>query len=488
MNGKLALMAMACLVAWGASAGQLPWGRALPVPQPAPMGNTIVVEGEALAGLSGTTNGQVSAQQMATFGTAWSGGAQLYWVPTQVGARLSTRIQAPATGNYSVAAAFTRAPDYGTVQLSIGQAKVGAPFNGYDGRVSHSGKLLLGVAALQAGPNALILDVVGKDPRATGLMVGLDVLELTPAAVVAPAAGATVVTPAVVAALRQAPPPTAPVVATFEPPLALARPVMVQAFSAVKPHPAEFKVIKSGAFELPNEDLRPSIQKLALQLRDQGGRGTCSVHAMTFLLEYMYATRKNLNFHDLSEEYLNYAANLVSGKMVDGDFFSNLDLGYQKWGAYPEALVPYKAIFDPKYKVPQAYMDVGKKWVRFGADFIKPWNANTGATMGQLYEVFIYLEKNTPVAIGMWWPKPGFFKTTTIKGVDVMAAPQKRNVDCVDGHSVAIVGYRKDPAFPGGGYFIFRNSWGANWGDQGYGYLPFDYALKYANDLVAYRE
>jgi len=255
----------------------------------------------------------------------------------------------------------------------------------------------------------------------------------------------------------------------------------------VKPHPAEFKVIK-GVFELPNEDLRPRVQKLGLQLRDQAGRGTCSVHAMTFLLEYMYATRKNLNFQDLSEEYLNYAANLVTGKMVDGDFFSNLDLGYQKWGIYPEALVPYKTTFDPKYKVPQAYMDVAKKWARFGADFIKPWNANAGATMGQLYNVFICLEKNTPVAIGMWWPKPGMFKTATINGVDVMVVPQQRNVDCVDGHSVAIVGYRKDPAFPGGGYFIFRNSWGANWGDQGYGYLPFDYALKYANDLVAYRE
>jgi hypothetical protein len=209
---------------------------------------------------------------------------------------------------------------------------------------------------------------------------------------------------------------------------------------------------------------------------------------MTFLLEYMYATQKNLNFRDLSEEYLNYAGNLVTGKMVDGDFYSNLDLGYQKWGIYPEGLVPYKAAFDPKYKVPQAYMDVAKKWARFQADFIKEWDADTGATMGQLYKVMTYLEKNTPVAVGMWWPTKGNFKTTEIKGLDVMVVPTKRKVDCADGHSVVLVGYRKDPAFAGGGYFIFRNSYGAGWGDEGYGYLPFDYLLKYANDLLAYRE
>lgn len=481
LAGVAVLAALSC-AALEARAGQL--FRVPVAPLPPPGGNAIVIEGEALAGACGTTNGTVAAQPMAPFGTAWSGGAQLYWVPTVVGARLSTRIQAPAAGNYSVAAAFTRAPDYGIVQLSINQAKLGAPFDGYSPRVSHSGKVPLGIVALQAGANALFIEVVGKSPRSAGLMVGLDFLELTPAGA---AAGPSVVTPNLVE-LGPVPLPTAPVVQAFTAPAVLTRAVIPQPFRAVPKHAALFKVIKSAAFQFPNEDLRPTIQKLQLAIRDQGGRGTCSVHAMTFLLEYMYATRKNLNFRDLSEEYLNYAANLVTGKMVDGDFFSNLDLGYQKWGTYPEGLVPYKPTFDPKYKVPQVYMDVAKKWVRFQADFIKPWNADTGVTMGQVYSVLIYLEKNTPVAVGMWWPKPGFFKTTNINGVDVMVVPQKRKVDCEDGHSVVIVGYRKDPAFPGGGYFIFRNSWGPTWGDQGHGYIPFDYVLKFANDLVVYRE
>jgi len=70
-----------------------------------------------------------------------------------------------------------------------------------------------------------------------------------------------------------------------------------------------------------------------------------------------------------------------------------------------------------------------------------------------------------------------------------MAVPpfsQKEQV-LADGHSIGLVGYRRDPAFDGGGYFVYRNSWGEDHWDNGYGYMPFGYVLNYANDLLAYR-
>lgn len=49
-------------------------------------------------------------------------------------------------------------------------------------------------------------------------------------------------------------------------------------------------------------------------------------------------------------------------------------------------------------------------------------------------------------------------------------------------HAVCIVGYND-----GKERWIFRNSWGKRWGDDGYGHLPYEYLEKYAVDIwVAY--
>jgi len=40
------------------------------------------------------------------------------------------------------------------------------------------------------------------------------------------------------------------------------------------------------------------------------------------------------------------------------------------------------------------------------------------------------------------------------------------------GHAVALVGFDDKNK-----EFIVRNSWGSNWGDRGYFYMPYDYVL-----------
>lgn len=43
------------------------------------------------------------------------------------------------------------------------------------------------------------------------------------------------------------------------------------------------------------------------------------------------------------------------------------------------------------------------------------------------------------------------------------------------GHAVAITGFVRDASYAGGGYLVFKNSWGTGFGDRGYGHLPLDY-------------
>jgi len=255
-------------------------------------------------------------------------------------------------------------------------------------------------------------------------------------------------------------------------------------FVAVKPFPVKLPPPRLD-LRPPQVDLRPTIRSLGLAVRSQAPRGTCSVFAMTFLLEYAYDTRLNCGFTDLSEEYLNYVTNLVTGNTGDGDYFHNLNDGYQSWGMATEANEPYQT--SEVTSIRQSLLDAGRTWTRFEADFIKAWDSSKGASQDQVDRAIAYLDANAPVAFGGWWPTS--WATTDVDGVQVMSVPpvSQKGTAVTDGHSVPLVGYRKDTAFDGGGYFVFRNSWGDTWWDAGYGYMPFQYVLDYANDLVAYR-
>ena len=53
------------------------------------------------------------------------------------------------------------------------------------------------------------------------------------------------------------------------------------------------------------------------------------------------------------------------------------------------------------------------------------------------------------------------------------------------GHAICLVGYELRPNAPGGGVFLFRNSWGKTWAAKsrykaGYGTLFFEYVRQHA--------
>jgi hypothetical protein len=209
-------------------------------------------------------------------------------------------------------------------------------------------------------------------------------------------------------------------------------------------------------------DLRNIIAKRGITIRDQSTRPTCSVFSMDFLLEYMYTSNFGTRYNNFSEEYLNHAANKAVGKTDDGDFFSSIAAGYDKYGIVNETLWPYGASYvyaTADTKMTAAMISTGQKMLsnvfRLNGRFIKPNDGTVGLTTAQFNEIIRMLDNGIPVAVGR-------------------------------SHSMPIAGYSRNAAEAGGGHFIFRNSYGITSDINGYKTESFQNVMTTANDVYVY--
>jgi hypothetical protein len=160
----------------------------MPVASSGPPHLPGVIEAETLLGSARVTAGELRAQDMADWerdadSTRWSGGAQLWWVLGRPGARLTLPVSAPSAGTYELVGYFTRAPDYGDVRVSVNGRALDTVVRGYAPSVRATGPVTLGRVPLRAGPNDIVVEIVGKDPRSKGYsdgyLVGIDGVTIT---------------------------------------------------------------------------------------------------------------------------------------------------------------------------------------------------------------------------------------------------------------------------------------------------------------------
>jgi hypothetical protein len=146
------------------------------------------------------------------------------------------------------------------------------------------------------------------------------------------------------------------------------------------------------------------------------------------------------------------------------------------FGICTEALMPYVPKPNLNVKPNKAQLANANELAhRWRAHWIKRWDVTRPLTDTELRGIKQALAAGHPVACGLRWPK-------NLKGPALLAVPGPREV--ADGHSIAFVGFEDDPKMNGGGTFWFRNSFGPNWGQQGYGRMSYAYARAYANDAV----
>jgi hypothetical protein len=207
--------------------------------------------------------------------------------------------------------------------------------------------------------------------------------------------------------------------------------------------------------------------------RAQGDRNTCSVFAVAGAIELALAEKQGRGTR-LSVEFLNWASNRTVGKEQDGGFFSDLWRGFESYGICDEAEMPYASDFDPKLRPSAAALKRARQIRKLGLrlHWIKPWNPNRGLTEHQFAQVKRTLRRGRPVCGGFLWPKQERWNDGVLE-----MAPRE---GVRDGHSVLLVGFRDDPALPGGGVFLVRNS------GKGLrnGAMTYEYVRSYMNDAV----
>jgi len=74
------------------------------------------------------------------------------------------------------------------------------------------------------------------------------------------------------------------------------------------------------------------------------------------------------------------------------------------------------------------------------------------------------------------------FESSQVEATGIVPLP-RRGEKCLGGHAVLAVGYADDAKRMGTGKVICRNSWGDNWGDKGYFYLPYSYFRSNVSDM-----
>ncbi len=231
---------------------------------------------------------------------------------------------------------------------------------------------------------------------------------------------------------------------------------------------AKSQPLKTAAVAQPaSVDLR----EWCSPIEDQGSLGSCTANAGVGLVEY-YQRRAFGKYLDGSRLFLYKVTRDLLGWVGDqGAYLRDTMKAMVLFGVPPEQYWLYKiATFDEEppafcYAFAQNYQAI--RYYRLDPSGVSPSQALTNIKK--------YLAAGLPCMFGfsVYSSMPGIGDG---KGEIPYPQPGER---LEGGHAIVAVGY--DDAKKIGndrGALLIRNSWGKNWGEGGYGWLPYSYVEK----------
>ena len=225
----------------------------------------------------------------------------------------------------------------------------------------------------------------------------------------------------------------------------------------------------SSLFNAPEKENYLDLREHMSPIRDQGTRGACVAFATCAVKEYQEMKQHGFSGayrkgrYDLSEEFIYQQVAQKGG----GSFIRDAMKIINHQGVAREAHMPYDnrgRDFDAPYKIDD---DWRRKYRRALGDARKARTANY-AVIGGIMEAKQSLLTNGPLVIGMRWHNAWFNPRNNI-------IRQQRDRNWMGGHAFVICGFDDSKK-----QFIIRNSWGTDWGEDGYGYMDYD-VVSYAD-------
>lgn len=242
-------------------------------------------------------------------------------------------------------------------------------------------------------------------------------------------------------------------------------------FTAANPAlPPAFTALLGQVKLLGADEVSVDLRGSSPPVKDQGDLGSCTANGTLAIHEIL--DRKTFGRHtDLARLFLYKATRNWMGVRGDtGAEIRNAMGALALFGAPPEDSYPYEATrFDDE---PSAYhyaLASNFKGVQY-ARLDKEATANGGSVIDALTSALL---KGWPWVFGFTC-----YSSLDDTGADGRIAFPSTRERVTGGHCVTAVGFDTEQQCPGQagkGAFLIRNSWGASWGDQGYGWLPFEY-------------
>jgi len=212
----------------------------------------------------------------------------------------------------------------------------------------------------------------------------------------------------------------------------------------------------------PKTDLRPGCPPID----NQFDLGSCTANSVGGLCEFVDKKIGTDEVIKPSRLFIYYNTRKIEGTVGEdsGAYLRDVMKAINRWGYPSEELWPYETTKFTR-KPPSSVYDAAK-----------PSRIEAYSRVEQnIKHMKACLAEGFPFVLGFTVYES--FESESVTKTGIMTMPMHSEV-AMGGHAVLAVGYDDERQ-----KFIVRNSWGEEWGDRGYFYMPYDYLIN--EDLAA---